>query len=178
MIDAPISPEPVVAELSLAIGQLVRRLRTEANPDELTWSQLAILARLPDTTIWWSPSRLHSGESVPGVLVFSPAAPLTFINASYIRAQFDRALAATPDARLAVIEASGITQIDYTASQSLIGTITRLRKRGIDVAMARLEADRAAASAARNGLLDVLGADHVFHSVDEAVRTLGPSQRV
>ncbi len=49
MTDAPTSPEPVVAELSLAIGQLVRRLRTEANPDELTWSQLAVLARLDRT---------------------------------------------------------------------------------------------------------------------------------
>jgi DNA-binding MarR family transcriptional regulator len=44
--NAPIPPEPVVAELSLAIGQLVRRLRLEANPGELTWSQIATLARL------------------------------------------------------------------------------------------------------------------------------------
>ncbi len=44
--DAPISPEPAVAELSLAIGQLVRRLRMEANPGELSWSQIATLARL------------------------------------------------------------------------------------------------------------------------------------
>ena len=44
--DAPISPEPAVAELSLAIGQLVRRLRMEANPGELNWSQIATLARL------------------------------------------------------------------------------------------------------------------------------------
>ena len=44
--DAPISPEPAVAELSLAIGQLVRRLRMETNPDELSWSQTATLARL------------------------------------------------------------------------------------------------------------------------------------
>ena len=44
--DAPISPEPAVAELSLAIGQLVRRLRVEVNPDELSWSQLTTLARL------------------------------------------------------------------------------------------------------------------------------------
>jgi DNA-binding MarR family transcriptional regulator len=49
MTDVPASPEPVVAELSLAIGQLVRRLRAEANPDELTWSQLAVLARLDRT---------------------------------------------------------------------------------------------------------------------------------
>ena len=44
--DASISPEPAVAELSLAIGQLVRRLRAEVNPDELSWSQLTTLARL------------------------------------------------------------------------------------------------------------------------------------
>jgi DNA-binding MarR family transcriptional regulator len=44
--NAPIPPEPAVAELSLAIGQLVRRLRLEANPGELTWSQIATLARL------------------------------------------------------------------------------------------------------------------------------------
>jgi hypothetical protein len=49
MRHAPTSPEPAVAELSLAIGQLVRRLRTEANPDELTWSQLAVLGRLDKT---------------------------------------------------------------------------------------------------------------------------------
>jgi DNA-binding MarR family transcriptional regulator len=44
--DTPISPEPAVAELSLAIGQLIRRLRMETNPDELSWSQTATLARL------------------------------------------------------------------------------------------------------------------------------------
>jgi DNA-binding MarR family transcriptional regulator len=44
--NAPIPPVPAVAELSLAIGQLVRRLRLEANPGELTWSQIATLARL------------------------------------------------------------------------------------------------------------------------------------
>ena len=44
--ETPMSPETAVAELSLAIGQLVRRLRMEANPDELSWSQVATLARL------------------------------------------------------------------------------------------------------------------------------------
>ena len=40
------SLETVVAELSLAVGQLLRRLRAESNPDELTWSQTATLSRL------------------------------------------------------------------------------------------------------------------------------------
>jgi DNA-binding MarR family transcriptional regulator len=40
------SPETAVAELSLAIGQLLRRLRAETNSGELTWSQLSALERL------------------------------------------------------------------------------------------------------------------------------------
>ena len=43
---ASTSVETVVTELSLAIGQLVRRLRAESNPDELTWSQTVALSRL------------------------------------------------------------------------------------------------------------------------------------
>jgi DNA-binding MarR family transcriptional regulator len=42
----PVPAETTVTELSLAIGQLMRRLRAEVNPGELTWSQLATLARL------------------------------------------------------------------------------------------------------------------------------------
>jgi len=135
------------------------------------------LVRLPNTTIWWSPSRNHPSETVAGVLVFAPAAPLSFINANFVRAQLDKTLAETQDTRLVVIEASGITQIDYTGALGLIGTITRLRKRGIDVALARLEADRAAAAAGRSGVLDTLGPDHVFHSVEEAVRALASGEK-
>lgn len=43
---ASISLETAVAELSLAIGQLLRRVRAASNPDELTWSQTVALARL------------------------------------------------------------------------------------------------------------------------------------
>jgi DNA-binding MarR family transcriptional regulator len=43
-IDLP--PEAIVTELTLVIGQLLRRLRAETNPDGLTWSQTAALARL------------------------------------------------------------------------------------------------------------------------------------
>src|SRR3984957_14093302 len=47
------APEASVTELLAAMGQLVRRLRTEGRSGELSWSQLAIMARLeagPATT--------------------------------------------------------------------------------------------------------------------------------
>jgi DNA-binding MarR family transcriptional regulator len=44
--DPPVSLEAAVAELRLAVGQLIRRLRSEANPRELNLSQMGALARL------------------------------------------------------------------------------------------------------------------------------------
>jgi hypothetical protein len=58
----------------------------------------------------------------------------------------------------------------------MVQMISRLRKRNIDVALARLEAKGAMTAAARAGLLAALGEDHVFHSVEEAVRALGPTK--
>ncbi len=43
---ASLSLETTISELALAIGQLLRRLRAESNPDGLTWSQTMALSRL------------------------------------------------------------------------------------------------------------------------------------
>ena len=59
----PSNLESAVTELTLAIGQLVRRLRAEANPGELTWSQTATLARL-DKTGWVTTADLARAEGV------------------------------------------------------------------------------------------------------------------
>jgi DNA-binding MarR family transcriptional regulator len=44
--DTSVPLETVITELSLAIGQLLRRLRAETNPDGLTWSQTVALSGL------------------------------------------------------------------------------------------------------------------------------------
>ncbi|RUL79654.1 MarR family winged helix-turn-helix transcriptional regulator [Dyella choica] len=43
---SPAPVETVVADLTLAVGQLLRRLRSEANPNELNFSQMGAMARL------------------------------------------------------------------------------------------------------------------------------------
>ena len=55
--------EATVSELTLAVGQLVRRLRAEANPGELTLSQTAVLARL-DAVGWSTTADLARAEAV------------------------------------------------------------------------------------------------------------------
>jgi MFS superfamily sulfate permease-like transporter len=71
-----------------------------------------------------------------------------------------------------VLEAAAIPEIDFTAAQLLLDLFTQCREQGINVAVARLESLRAQDAFERFGLYDALPRDHVFHSVDEAVRAL------
>jgi SulP family sulfate permease len=133
----------------------------------------AVLSRVPGGTIWWPASRQEKREHEPGVLVFSPAAPINFTNAAFIcDAILARVAEAREPLRLLVIEGSGIIEIDYTGAQILQQTIADLRERGIEVALARLSDTRAQASARRTGLTAVLGEQRVFKSVEEAVRAI------
>jgi SulP family sulfate permease len=133
------------------------------------------LARAPGTTVWWPPQG-EAGEHEPGVLVFAPAAPLNFTNAAYIRSRLVSAVeqARTP-VRLVVIEASGVTDIDYTGATVLRQVVETLRAKGIQVGLARLSAERAREHAARTGLLEAFGAERVFRSVEDAVRSFKAS---
>jgi DNA-binding MarR family transcriptional regulator len=47
--DPEVLTETVVADLTLTVGLLLRRLRSEANPSELNLSQMGVVARLEQT---------------------------------------------------------------------------------------------------------------------------------
>jgi MFS superfamily sulfate permease-like transporter len=135
------------------------------------------LARVPGSTVWWPPSLVEHGEFVPGVLVFAPAAPLNFSNAQRISGVIKSAVAAKhPPVKLLVIEASGIIDIDYTGSKILQQAFADLQAKGVVIAIARLSEKRAQDQAGRSGLIEAIGADHVFLSVEDAVRKLGPNR--
>jgi SulP family sulfate permease len=136
----------------------------------------AELARVPGSTVWWPPGRDGLGEHEAGVLVFAPAAPLNFTNTERICRGIKSAIATKqPPVQLLVIEANGIIEIDYTGAQILRRVLTELRATNIVVALARLSDERAQAQAHRTGLIDTIGPDCVFMSVEEAVRRLGPN---
>jgi len=71
-----------------------------------------------------------------------------------------------------VLEASGMVEIDFTAAQVLLELFRECREQGVTVALARLESVRAQAAFERFGIYEALAKDHVFRSVDEAVRKL------
>ena len=65
-----------------------------------------------------------------------------------------------------------MSEIDYTGATALAEIIRSARARGIEIALARLESVRAQESLARLGLIALLGPDHIFPSVQQAVDAL------
>ena len=137
-----------------------------------TRAQVLRFERVPGTTIWWPPNPDRQGETLPGIVVVGFQAPLSFLNAYGFRREVLALLSDRPEpVRLAVLEASAILDIDYTAGQVLRQLIGQCHAKGIGFSIARLASVRARRAVTRFGIEDLLGPDRVFHSVEEAIRS-------
>jgi SulP family sulfate permease len=138
-----------------------------------TRARVTLCERVPGTSIWW-PSNPHiPGEKEPNIIVAGFQAPLSFLNAHHFRRDMMQLVQASAQkARLIVLEATGIVEIDFTAAQILRDVIRACRADGVDFAIARLESVRAQQAIEQFGIAALLGTDHMFHSVDEALRAL------
>jgi MFS superfamily sulfate permease-like transporter len=136
-----------------------------------TRARVQLFERVPGTSIWWPSSANFPGEQEAGVIVAGFQAPLSFLNAYHFRRDILAALkSSSQKVRLLVLEATGIVEIDFTAAQILADIIRQCQADGIDFAIARLESLRAQDAITRFGIASLLGADHQFQSVEEAVR--------
>ena len=142
-----------------------------------TRAQAIELAEVPGTSVWWPPTAQNPGKQLSGVLVAAFQAPLSFVNADHFkRGLLDLIDARSEDVKLVVPEASNIVEIDYTAAQALIEAIRHCRDRNAVFAIARMESLRAQAALKRFGIAELVGPQHIFHSVDAAIKSLGPGK--
>lgn len=155
--------------IAVAVGLAVLdRTRLSARP------QLHVLGRISDTTSWAPLRATEDAVQQPGVLVVLFATPLWYANAVHFRAELDHALTrAEGILRLLVLDAMGMSDIDYTGSRALREVLDELDRAGIEVAVARAGA-HLRQGLARSGLLERIGVEHFFSSVGEAVASLGP----
>jgi len=155
--------------IAVAVGlAILDRTRRSARPKTF------VLGRIPQTTSWEPVGGLNNTELVPGVVVFFFGASLYFANAGYFRLRIRAALAeAAPTPGLLVLDAVAISDIDFTGARTFFQILDDLDLAHITVAVARAEPS-AVQHLTRSGLLDRIGRDRLYDSVDEAVVTLGP----
>lgn len=129
----------------------------------------AVLGRVFEREGYHDIGRHPDARLVPGLVLYRFDAPLFFANARHFRDHVRAILAeqTTPTAWL-VIAAEPITDVDASAMEILEDLIAELHPRGVKVVFAELKGP-VKDSLQRAGLLDKLGPDTLFPTVDSAV---------
>ena len=153
--------------IGVAVGlAILDRMRISARP------QLHVLGRIPGTTSWAPLSSAEHPAQVPGVLVVLFATPLWYANAAHFRAQLHDSLAqAIGPTKVVVLDALGMSDIDYTGSRSFREVLDELDRDHVSFAIARA-GERVRKNLARGGLLQRIGEHHLYASVNEAVTAM------
>ncbi|MCU4183508.1 SulP family inorganic anion transporter [Acidiferrimicrobium sp. IK] len=153
--------------IGVAVGlAILDRTRLSARP------QLHVLGRIPGTTSWAPLSGVEHAAQVPGVLVVLFATPLWYANAVHFRAELQTArLRVAGTLHAVVLDAIGMSDIDYTGAKALAEALDDLDEQQIGFAIARA-GEHVRVSLERSGLLARIGEDHLYPAVDEAVTAL------
>jgi sulfate permease, SulP family len=132
-------------------------------------AHVRVLERIPGTTSWALVTDDEAPVEPSDVLVVLFATPLWYANAVQFRAQMRARLEAAPhELSVVVLDTIGMSDIDYTGSRAFAKILDELDRRGVSFAVARV-GDHLRENLARSGLLDRIGSENVFPSVDAAV---------
>jgi SulP family sulfate permease len=94
--------------------------------------------------------------------------PLFFANASYLEDQINDRLINKKDLRHIVIAANGINDMDASGEESLSLLIDRVRSAGVDISFCGIN-EAVMAVLHRTYLLEKIGTDHMFPTMEQAV---------
>ena len=148
------------------ILSLADRTRRSARPRD------TILGRAPGTDHWIPADIGLPAEHVAGVLVYLVYAPLWYGNADYLRTRVrDLVDTASGPVHAVVLDAAGMSDIDYTGLQALRDMATELGQRGVTIGIARTS-HLVHHDLKHGAILEQLGPGHLFASVDQAVTAL------
>ena len=129
----------------------------------------AVLGRVPNETTYSDMARHPENETFPGLLIFRLDGQLFFANAGFAVDRLNELLSVMqPSPRVVVWNMESTTDLDVTAAETLVRLVHTLRDSGRDLVFARV-GSRVIDVFRRCGMLDVLGEDHLFLTVDGAV---------
>lgn len=137
---------------------------------------ISSLGRVPGVPGAYSDLGRHPENTpVPGVLIVRVDAQLYYANALTVRDNVKAMIAelAAPP-RAVILDSAAWDEIDVTSTDVLKGLVKELHGNGIDVYLAEVHAP-VLEYGRQTGLLDAIGEDHVYPTVDAAVRAIAPA---
>lgn len=150
----------VAIAVGLSVIELFARI---ARPHDAVMGRVPNVAGLHDVTDW------PGATTIPGLVIYRYDAPLFFANAvNFQRRALAVIEAETTPVEWFVINTEAIVEIDVTAADVLVELYETLRKRGITLALARVKQDLYA-QLQRSGLLELIGAEHIFFTLPSAI---------
>jgi sulfate permease, SulP family len=132
---------------------------------------VASLGRIPGIPgAYFDMKRHPESIAVPGLLIVRPDAPIYYANALTVQKQVKRMVEETlPPPRAILLDAAGQDNLDITSAEVLKSMLAEMKEKGIDYYVAELHLT-VREFGERTGLLPIIREDHIFPTVDTAVR--------
>ncbi len=141
-----------------------------------TRPHVAELGRVPGTDQYRNLERFKGLQTRPDLLIFRFDAQLYFANAGYFKDQLEERAAKKDGLQAIIIEAASINHLDSSALHALQEVVEEFQQRGVRVLFSGVKGPVRDAMA-RAGLLEKLGPQAFFLSIQQAVDSLDKKGR-
>jgi high affinity sulfate transporter 1 len=151
--------------LLLAIGQSLLGLIYRSGQVKVD-----VMGKIPGEKAAWGSVHHHPERVIAdGVLLLRLNSPLFWVNATQAVERILAITASHHGIKAVVLDLKATNQLDATAARQLELLLTALRARGKDLQIA-LVFDQARRVLYRSGFVDLIGSDHIWHSISAAVK--------
>ncbi len=141
-------------------------------------AEMDVMGKVPDEkAAWGSVSGHPERKTIDGILVIRLDAPLFWANATMIQERVLAAVDEDPNVQVLLLDLEATSQLDTTSIDMLEQLLQRLRERSIDLYLVRVFY-QARKVLARAGFIELLGDDHMWHSISAGVRAAKASANV
>lgn len=142
-----------------------------------TRPHVAVLGRLPGTTVYRNVARFPEAQTTPGVLIVRLDAQFYFGNINFLKETLARLEAEQPhEVRAVVLDASGVNQIDASAEAALREILEDYRRREVELWFASVKGP-VRDLLERSGFTAELGLERFSFRVHDAIEALAHNSK-
>lgn len=135
----------------------------------VTAPHVAVLGRLPGTSVYRKLERNPEAEPVPGALIVRIDAPLFYANTNFLKATLRDLEEEAGEVRVVILDATGVGYLDASAAGAFDELAEDYAERGLRFYLAGVRGPVRDVFE-RSGFMDAVGRDAFVHRVEHAVQ--------